>query len=235
MTRWSAAPTGERTDVSSSDDMRLDEAALPHALAHLSSCCGRLAAALDHVGAPRIRRRPQGFSALLQVIVEQQVSTAAGRAIWERVASGGVETPEAVLARDDASLRALGLSGPKVRAARATATAARSGALCFERIAAAPTQEAIAEMTAVTGVGPWTATIYQMFAVGRADLMPVGDVALQEAARRLYGLETRPKGVSFEELSAPWAPWRTGAALLLWRYYEAARAEAALARGEKRR
>ena len=122
---------------------------------------------------------------------------------------------------DEDALRALGLSRPKARYARAIAEAAQSGALCFDRQREAPLDEAVKELTAIKGVGPWTAEIYQMFCVGRPDLLPVGDLALREAAARLYELPERPKEAEFAAMGARWAPWRSAAALLLWRSYAA--------------
>ncbi|MEL6979610.1 MAG: DNA-3-methyladenine glycosylase 2 family protein [Pseudomonadota bacterium] len=197
----------------------LDEALLPEALAHLAAVCPRFAAALETIGPPEIRRREGGFAGLLRVLVDQQVSVAAGRAIWARIEEAGAATPEAVLARDEEALRALGLSRPKARYARAAAEAVTSGALCFERQRALPYAEAEAELTAIKGVGPWTASIYHMFCVGRGDLLPAADLALQEAARRLYDLPERPTAEALAALGAPWRPWRSAASLMLWRYY----------------
>lgn len=199
----------------------LTEANAGAAFAHLAAICPKMAEALAEVGAPALRKRPEGYAALLQVLVDQQVSVAAGRAIWARLEAAGVTHPAAVLARDEEALRALGLSRPKARYARAAAEAVQSGALCFRRQRAAPLEQALAELTAIKGVGLWTASIYQMFSVGRADLMPAADIALQEAARRLYGLADRPTPEALSAMAAPWAPWRSAAALLLWRYYAA--------------
>lgn len=193
------------------------------AFAHLAASCPKMALALEEVGPPDLRKRPEGYGALLQILVDQQVSVAAGRAIWARLEAAGVTEPEAVLARDEEALRALGLSRPKARYARAAAEAVLAGDLCFSRQRSAPLEEAVAELTAIKGVGLWTASIYQMFCVGRADLFPVADVALQEAARRLYGLEERPAPAALAVMAEPWAPWRSAAALLLWRYYAASR------------
>lgn len=202
-------------------ETRLTEDTLAEALAHLARVCPRMAAAIETHGAPEIRRRPEGFSALLQILVEQQVSVAAGRAIWARLEAAGAVSAEAVLDRDEEALRALGLSRPKARYAKAAAEAERSGALCFARQRASPLEPALAELTAVKGVGLWTASIYHMFSIGRPDLLPAADVALQEAARRLYGLADRPSAAELAERGAAWAPWRSAAALVLWRFYAA--------------
>ncbi|MEM9724647.1 MAG: DNA-3-methyladenine glycosylase 2 family protein [Pseudomonadota bacterium] len=197
----------------------LDASNMDAAWAALRRACPRLGAALDQVGPPELRRRPEGFASMLQVIVDQQVSVASGRAIWARVEAAGATSAAAVSAMEDEALRACGLSRPKVRAARALAEAERSGALCFRRQREARYEEAAAELTAVKGVGPWSAAIYHMFCVGRADMMPAADIAIQEAVRRLYGLPERPDAKALDAMAEAWAPWRSAAALLLWRYY----------------
>lgn len=202
-------------------EIRLTEETLTEALAHLGAACPRMAEALARLGPPDIRRREGGFAGLMRILVEQQVSVAAGRAIWARLEAAGATRPEVVLARSEEELRALGLSRPKARYAKAIAEAERSGALCFLRQAEAPLDEAVAELTAIKGVGPWTAEIYQMFCVGRPDLLPVGDLALRAAAGRLYDLPDRPSEAEFRALGEPWAPWRSAAALVLWRFYAA--------------
>lgn len=198
--------------IESEDDLAEGAAAL--ALAE-----PRFAAALEAAGPPPLRRRPGGFDALLQIITEQQVSVAAGRAIFGKLQQAGATTPEAVLDRDVEALRALGLSRPKARTAHAAAEAVLSGALCFERQRLSPVEDAMAEMTALKGVGPWTAEIYQLFCVGRADMLPAADLALQEAARALLTLEERPSAKAFAEIGAAWSPWRSVAARILWSYY----------------
>lgn len=195
------------------------EACLAEGLDHLIAVEPRFADARALGGPPPLRLRPGGFDALLEILVEQQVSVAAGRAIWARVAAAEATTPAAIQRHDVESLRALGLSRPKARYALAMAEAVETGALDLDRVAAAPIDAAMAELTAVKGVGRWTAEIYLMFCAGRADLFPSGDVALQEAARALFALDERPKGDVFDALAAPWAPWRAVAARQLWAYY----------------
>lgn len=193
---------------------------LDRGVAHLIAVEPRFADVFDVAGPPPLRRAPGGFDALLRIVVEQQVSVAAGNAIWARVEAAGATTPKAVLARDIEALRSLGLSRPKARYAREIAAAVESRALCFHRIASAPEDDAMAELTAITGVGRWTAEIYLMFCEGRPDLFPAGDIALQEAARALFELDERPKGDAFDALAEPWSPWRAVAARMLWAYYK---------------
>lgn len=199
------------------------EADLSDGVAHLLSVEPRFGIALRDGGPPPLRRRPGGFAALFEVIVEQQVSVASGRAIWARVAAGCAEggrlTPETVLGRSREELCGLGLSRPKARYAHEIAAAVAEGRLCFDRLAAASVPEAMAELTAIPGVGRWTAEVYLMFSEGRPDLFPVGDIALQEAAKALFDLDARPKEKVFDALAEPWSPWRAVAARMLWAYY----------------
>lgn len=198
------------------------EADLAEGLAALAAMEPRFAEALSMTGPPPLRRRPGGFAALLMIIVEQQVSVAAGRAIWARVEAAGATSADAVLAMDAEALRGLGLSRPKAKAAHALAEAVLQGALCFQRQDAAAYEAAFDEMVAVKGVGPWTAEIYHLACVGRADLMPASDIALREAARRLFDLPERPDARSLAAMAQAWSPWRSVAARLLWAYYRVA-------------
>ncbi len=191
------------------------------ALARIES---RFAQAMALAGPPPLRLRPDGFAALLKLIVEQQVSVASGAAIWARVEADGAVTPDAVRARSLEALRALGLSRPKARYAQALAEAVAAGRVCFARQRTLPYPAAAAELTAVTGIGRWTAELYHLACVGRPDLLPVGDVALQEAARVLFDLPERPDPARFDALGAAWTPWRSVAARILWSYYRVLKA-----------
>lgn len=174
----------------------------------------RFAVALERTGPLPLRRRPDGFATLLSAIVSQQVSTAAARAIWGRVEALG-SSPEAIAACTDEVLRGCGLSRQKIGYARAIA---ESG-LDFEALRTMPDAQVVAELTRIKGIGVWTAEIYAMFSLGRADVFAPGDLALQEAAGRLFGLEARPKEKALREMSRAWSPWRAVAARLLWAYY----------------
>jgi DNA-3-methyladenine glycosylase II len=191
------------------------EADIAEGCAALAAREPRFAAALERTGPPPLRRRPGGFPALLQAICAQQLSVAAADAVWRRLAEAGADRPDRLLSLDDDALRACGLSRPKIRYARALAAAG----LDYDRLAVLPEDVAVAEMTRVPGIGVWTAEIYLLFAVGRADVFAPGDLALQEAARRLFGLETRPRERALREMAAAWSPWRAVAARLLWSYY----------------
>ena len=175
----------------------------------------RFAHALDLTGPPPLRRRPDGFAHLLAAIVSQQVSTHAARAIWGRMEAAGLTTPEAVLSADDAGLRAPGLSVQKMRYARALAGAG----IDFDALRRAPDAEVVRTLTEVPGIGRWTAEIYAMFSLGRADVFAPADLALQESARRLFALEARPREAALRRMAEAWSPWRSVAAGLLWAYY----------------
>ncbi|PWR22057.1 DNA-3-methyladenine glycosylase family protein [Zavarzinia compransoris] len=191
------------------------------ALARLARKCRHMRRALAEAGSPPPRVRRPGFAALARIIVEQQVSVAAGAAIWAKFEAGvgGSATPAAVLAFDEEELRPFGLSRPKARYIRALAESVASGTLDLDRVDGLPDAEAIAELTAVKGIGRWTAEIYLMFALGRMDLWPALDLALAEGAYRLMGLDGRPDPKTLDEIGRRWSPHRSTAALVIWRYY----------------
>jgi DNA-3-methyladenine glycosylase II len=168
-----------------------------------------------------LRRKPSGFAPLLQAIVGQQISVAAAAGIWARIEAANAVTAQAVLNMSDDELRACGLSRPKVKYAKAIAEALENRTLCFDFCRDAPVEDALAMLTAIKGVGPWTAEIYLMFSVGRADVFAPKDLALQEAAKLLFGLDARPSDKELAEMAKPWSPWRAIAARILWAYYGA--------------
>lgn len=179
----------------------------------------RFALALDVTGPLPLRRRQGGFNALLDAIVSQQVSVASARAIGGRLAVAGLTTAKAVAAADDEALRGCGLSRPKARCLRALAV---SG-IDYGALEAAAEDEVVERLVALPGIGRWTAEIYVMFALGRADAFAAGDLALQEAARMVFELEARPSEAALREMAEDWRPWRSVAARLLWAYYRAAK------------
>lgn len=162
-----------------------------------------------------LRRRADGFAAISDAIVAQQLSTHAARAISARMAEAGLVTPDAIAAADDEALRAAGLSRPKQRYLRAIAAAP----LDWPALRAMPDAEVIEALVSLPGIGRWTAEIYLKFALGRADAFAAGDLALAEAARLLYGLPDRPGPAALTELAERWRPWRAVAARALWAYY----------------
>lgn len=180
-------------------------------------------AAIEAVTPPFAWRVGQGgFPGLLKMVVQQQVSLASAAAIWARVEAGLPEmTPEAVLAHEDAHLLSLGLSRPKARYVRAIAQAHVSGACDFDALPGLSDEEAVAALTAITGIGRWTAEVYLMFTQGRMDMFPGGDVALQEAMRWVDRGETRPSEKQAYRRAELWRPYRGVAAHLLWACYGA--------------
>jgi DNA-3-methyladenine glycosylase II len=175
----------------------------------------------DLAGSPPVRRRPAGLEGLARIIVAQQLSVASAAAIWTRTAQAVTpfDAPTLAAVSDDA-LRAAGLSRPKIRTLRAIAGAALDG-LDFERLDTNDDAGVHAALTAISGVGPWTADIFIMFCLGRADAFAAGDLALQVAAQMAMGLDARPSAAELLEISERWRPWRTVAALQLWAYYKA--------------
>lgn len=175
----------------------------------------RFAEALAQVGALPLRRHADGFTALLDAIVGQQVSVASANAIWARMEAAGVVSLDGVQAASDEALRAVGLSRQKARYAKALA----DSGIDFMALRGKADEVVIAELVAVPGIGRWTAEIYAMFALGRADVFAPGDLALQEGARLLFGLSERPSEKALRGMAEAWSPWRAVAARVLWAYY----------------
>jgi DNA-3-methyladenine glycosylase II len=171
-------------------------------------------------GPPAVRRRRPGFAALLRIVVDQQISNAAGAAIFGRLAGAFRPLTAAKVAKASAGrLGALGLSRAKARCARALARAVAAGDLDLGRVADASDEEARAALMEIPGVGRWTADVYLLFALRRADAWPAGDLALSVAVQRLLGLPERPGAREMETLAESWRPYRGAAAHLLWAYY----------------
>jgi DNA-3-methyladenine glycosylase II len=175
----------------------------------------RFAEALKQTGPLPLRLREDGFAQLLSAIISQQVSVASARAIWAKLEAAGMTTPAPIMATSDADLRALGLSRQKAAYARALAEAG----IDYPALRHAETDEVIKTLVAVKGIGVWTAEIYAMFSLGRADVFAPGDLALQEGARMLFDLSERPKDRALRQMAEAWSPWRSVAARILWAYY----------------
>ena len=192
-----------------------------HGFAELASRDGDFASTLERYGEPPSRQRPRGFVTLLRAIVAQQVSVAAASAIYGRVETlARPVSPETILRLELDALRAAGLSRMKAEYAQDLARAAVDGRLDFRRIARLTEDEAVEALTAVRGIGRWSAEIYLLFAEARYDVLPIGDLALQVAAQRMKALRRRPTPKRLERLAEPWRPWRGLAAELLWHYYK---------------
>jgi len=182
----------------------------------------RLADVLAVAGRPALRRRAGGYAGLAQIIVAQQLSTASAGAIWGRLtAAYDPLVPDKIRRARAATLGRIGLSGAKIRALKAIATDISKNGLDLDALADCPADDAHRALTALHGVGPWTADIYLLFCLGHADAWPAGDLAVQEAMRLAFRLKARPTVKQMAPLAEPWRPRRGVAALLLWTYYRA--------------
>ena len=175
----------------------------------------RFANVIELTGVPKLRLRPDGFETLLQAIVSQQVSVAAANAIWSRLELNNFVDPNQILQTNEDQLKAVGLSRQKIRYAKALAAAN----LDYKELRQKSDDEVIRILTEIPGIGVWTAEIYAMFSLKRADIFAAGDLALKESARLLFSLDERPNERELRALSRKWSPWRSVAALLLWDFY----------------
>ena len=182
---------------------------------YLAGICPRMAHARELTGPLPLRRKPEGFAQLLSAIVSQQVSTASAAAIWARMEAAELTDPAQILAASDDDLRAVGLSRQKMRYSRSLA----DKDIDYSALKDASDADIITTLIDVPGIGTWTAEIYAMFSLGRADVFAHGDLALQEAAKTLYDLADRPKEREMREIAEAWSPWRSVAARILWAYY----------------
>lgn len=181
--------------------------------------CTHLRRVHDQTGDPPLRRYAPGFEGLARIIVGQQLSIASAEAIWRRVSITVTPMePASLLVLTDEDLRAAGLSRAKVRTLRAITEAVDNG-LNLEKLAVEPESTVHEALTAVHGVGPWTADIFLLFCVRRADAFASGDLALQIAARSALGLKERPSREELLAIAERWRPWRGVAARMLWNFY----------------
>ncbi|MCO6188187.1 DNA-3-methyladenine glycosylase [Rhizobium sp. L1K21] len=187
----------------------------------LATADPRLEPVIAQAGDVPLRLQPPGFEGLANIIVSQMISRAAANRIWERLQTLCGPQMEALAFHDlsEEQLRAVGLSGAKARTLLAAAEAVSFNQLDLHGICALAPDDAVRQLTAIKGLGPWTAEIYLMFCAGHADIFPVGDVALQNAVAHGLGLEMRQKGAALASVAALWSPWRSVAARLFWAYY----------------
>jgi DNA-3-methyladenine glycosylase II len=202
----------------------------PHALDHLRDADEVMARLIDEYGGPdgvlhrRGRRPGDAYGALVRSIVGQQLSTKAARTIYERLTAmfdDRTPTPRELLETDPERIREAGLSRAKVAYLRDLAENVEDGDLHLERLAELPDDEVSAELTAVKGLGQWTVDMFLIFHLGRADVLPVGDLGIRRAAQIAYGLEDLPKPDELTRIAEPWRPWRSLACLYLWRSLDA--------------
>lgn len=180
----------------------------------------RLAVELARIGYPEPRLRERGYTTLLRTIVGQQVSVAAAASMWRKLEAelGEGFTPACLLARDFDTLRACGLSRQKQSYARSLCELVEAGVLDLHALPA-DDEEAIALLTQIKGIGRWSAEIYLLFAEGRPDIWPAGDLAVQEGVKRLLGLDERPAEKATRALAEPWSPQRGAMAIFTWHFY----------------
>ena len=162
-----------------------------------------------------LRRTSEGFDRLLSTIVSQQLSVAAADAIWNKIELAGLNKIQKIRKVSDQELRDVGLSKQKIKYVRSLANAN----INYRSLRTMPTSQVVNELTQVSGIGNWTAEIYAMFSLGRADVFAPGDLALQEATRILFNLPERPSEKHLRSMAKDWSPWQAVAARLLWSYY----------------
>jgi len=198
------------------------EADLQAGLAKLIAADPRLEPVAAKAGAFGLRRREAGFPGLCAIVCGQQLSTASAAAIRSRLfAAFDPFHHDAVRRARADKLKRLGLSAPKIRSIREIGKAVAEGSIDLTAVGNMDADEAHAALTALHGIGPWTADIYLLFCLGHADAFPSGDLAVQESARIAFGLRKRPDAKALTKMAETWRPWRGVAAHLLWAYYHA--------------
>ncbi len=198
----------------------LNEDSLSRAVEKLCEVDDNLKSVIDRFGLPPLWARAPGFSTLIHIILEQQVSLASARACFDKLNSALDEVnPDTFMTLDDAALLKIGFSRQKTRYSRILARAILDGSLDLESLIKHSDEVVFAQLTSLTGIGPWTANIYLLMALGRPDIWPGGDLALEVALQKLLGLEHRPRGNEFQHLAESWRPNRAVAARILWHYY----------------
>lgn len=193
---------------------------LDKAMATLLIQAPELKAIHAQCAAINLRRRPAGLKGLLQIIIAQQVSVASANAIWEKFNKEFPDMTPKILANASLEeLQACGLSRPKIKTVQCLGHAMLDG-FDFTLLETLPDKEAKKALVSLHGIGPWTADIYLLFGLGRADIFPAGDLALQIAVEKALGLNIRPKSKELEAKAADrWSPCRGAAAHLFWAYY----------------
>ena len=181
-------------------------------LARLDTELGDVIKDLDNI---KLRTREGGFSALLRAIVGQQLSVKAAAAIWLKLENAKFTTEESIESASDSELRICGLSRQKIKYAKALS----AQKINYVKLKSLKEEEVVGILTAVPGIGRWTAEIYLMFCLDRPDIFPSGGLALQEATKILYSLLVRPKEKEMREIAQKWKPFRSLAALVLWEFY----------------
>jgi len=202
------------------ETISLNEATLSDAVVSLCRIDPKLKFVVDQYGIPPLWAREPGFPTLLHIILEQQVSLASAKACFDKLNAVCPElNPETFLTLSDSALLKIGFSRQKTRYSRILATAISDASLNIEGLSYATDEVVFSQLTALTGIGPWTANIYLLMALGRPDIWPGGDLALEVAIQKLYSLDHRPSGEEFQKAGEAWRPYRAVAARILWHYY----------------
>jgi DNA-3-methyladenine glycosylase II len=203
------------------ENFALTDPQIRSALDTLAATDSHVAAAVKLVGYPAERINEQGFTTVLRVIVGQQLSVKAAATIWGRVHALAGETagPDEYDRINDEALRGAGLSRQKVSYVRSLCATVRDGTLDFGALTTLSDNDAVKAITAVKGLGVWSAHMYMMFSLGRADIMPVGDLAVRVGIGRIIGTADRPTEKQCDEIGNRWKPHRSVMALLAWHYY----------------
>ncbi len=201
--------------------MALTQGQIQASLDVLAARDPRFAAALALAGYPDPRGRDRGYVTLLRTIVGQQISFKAADSVWAKLAAtvGAIADPQALLACSDETLRSAGLSRQKIGYAQSLAALVASGDLDLESLPA-DDEAAIAKLIAVKGIGRWSAEVYLLFAEGRPDIWPAGDLAVQESVGRILGLTARPSEKAVRDAAESWRPHRGAAAIFAWHHYK---------------
>lgn len=203
--------------------MGLSKTTIVNGLDAVSLIEPKLASAIAEAGYPEPRIRPEGYETLLRTIVGQQVSVASAASVWRKLeAHLGEGCPaDALIASDFDALRGCGLSRQKQGYARSLGELILSGGLDLANLPAGD-EDAIALLTQVKGIGRWSAEIYLLFACGRPDIWPAGDLAIQASIGKIFDHETRPAEQDVRDLAQPWAPHRGSVAIFIWHHYNIA-------------
>ena len=204
-------------------EFKLSEQNLKLSLDSLAKRDPALRLALDEVGYPDERRNDKGFPVFISIIVSQQLSTKAAATIKGRLLekAGNIFTPESILQLSDEDMRSCGLSHQKIRYGRNLCEKVLDGSFDPDHLERMSDEEAITSITDLIGFGRWSAEMYLLFSLGRPDIWPTGDLAVQEAVKRIKKLNERPKPKEMDGLGEGWKPYRSAVSIFLWHYYAA--------------
>ena len=199
----------------------LSDETLAEGLTYLATQDADLARLIEEYGPPELRQQPPGFATILQIILGQQVSRSAAAAMYSKLCAAiGPPLPSAFLTLDDESLRSFGFSRQKARYGRALATALVEKQLDLDRLGRSDDDTVRAELTALPGIGAWSAEIYLLFALRRSDAWPASDLGVILGAQKAKKLADRPSKQEMDAMAEVWRPWRGLATFLLWHGYQ---------------